>query len=83
MVRVRVRGRGRGRVRVRVSVRVRVWVLLYSGGIVLFALLLPLKEMLFREGREGLIHVVLRFASSEDVGDLYLVLPSCNVSLWN
>ena len=50
---------------------------------VLFLLLLPLKEMLFREGRKGFIHVVLHFASSEDVGDLYLVLPSRKVSLWN
>ena len=51
--------------------------------VIVLLLLLPLKEMLFREGREGVIHVVLRFASPEDVGDLYLVLPSRNVSVWN
>ena len=44
---------------------------------------LPLKEMLFRKGLEVSILVVLRFASSGDVTDLYLVLPSCNVPLWN
>ena len=50
--------------------------------IVLF-LLLPLKEMLFREELGVSLHVVLRFASSGDVTDLYLVLPPCNVLLWN
>ena len=45
--------------------------------------LLPLKEMLFKEGLGVSLHAVLRFASSEVVGDLYLVLPSCIVSLRN
>ena len=48
-----------------------------------FLLLLPLKEMLFREGLGVSVHVVLRNALYGDVADLYLVLPSCNVSLWN
>jgi len=44
---------------------------------------LPLKEMLFRKGLGVLIHVVLRLASYRDVAVLYLVLPPCNMSLWN
>ena len=58
-------------------------VILYILFCSLSLLLLPLKEMLFREGREGFIHVVMLFASSEDVGNLYLVLPPHKVSLWN
>ena len=37
----------------------------------------------FQKGTAVLEYVVLRFASSEDVGDLYLTQPVCNVSLWN
>jgi hypothetical protein len=51
--------------------------------IIIVITLLPLKEMLFKKGLGVLIHVVLRFASLEDVGDLYLTQPVCNVPLWN
>ena len=51
--------------------------------IIVIIIHMPLKEMLFKEGLGVLIHVVLRFPSSEEVGDLYLVLPPCNMSLWN
>ena len=44
-----------------------VWVTVF------LLLLLSLKEMLFRKGLGVSIHVVLHFASSGDVGDLYLV----------
>jgi hypothetical protein len=51
--------------------------------IIVIIIHMPLKEMLFKEGLGVSLHAVLHFASSEDVGDLYLVLPSCNMSLWN
>ena len=51
--------------------------------VIVLLLLLPLKEMLFREGLGVSLHVVLRLASSGDVAVLYLVLPPCKVSLWN
>ena len=44
--------------------------------------LLPLKEMLFRMGHEVSVYAVLNFASSNDVGDLYLMQPLHNMSLW-
>jgi hypothetical protein len=53
--------------------------------VVVFLLLLPLplKEMLFKKGRRVPVLAVLQFASSGDVTVLYLVLPLCNVLLWN
>lgn len=41
-----------------------------------------LKEMLFRMGHEVSVYAVLNFASSNDVGDLYLMQPLHNMSLW-
>ena len=36
-----------------------------------------------QQGTEGMEYVVLHFASSEDVNDLYLKPPFCKVGIWN